>query len=321
MPRRHPRELTTALSERLVEQIATFPAKPILVLTGGDPLKRDDIDLIVHCATDVGLKCALTPSATPLLTRATLKRLAGAGLHAVALSLDGVDALTHDTFRGVDGSFDHTLDMIKVVTDMGLPLQINTTVGAHNLSQLPDMADLISRWPVTTWSVFFIVPVGRAHHVNRLRPDEVEGAFAALYDLQPRHAFRIKTTEAPHYRRYATLRARATPGTPTPPVVPTNDGRGVMFVSHTGDVYPSGFMPVKCGRFPDDNVVDVYQNSPVFQALRDPTRLSGKCGQCEFKAVCGGSRARAFAVSHDYLAEEPDCLYIPVSMREYAPFV
>jgi radical SAM protein len=325
---RDPMELTTSQARRLVAELTVFPRPPLLVFTGGDPLKREDVfDLVTHAA-EAGLKTAMTPSATPLVTAEALARLRFAGLHRLAVSLDGASARTHDGFRRVRGSFVRTLEVIRDAGRCGLPVQVNTTLASHNLGELDAMAQLL--WGlggVELWSVFFLVPTGRAadpKSPRRLTADECEAAFATLWHLAQRQHFPIKTTEAPHYRRYAAQRAAAlrrafptdaAPGLPAAPhFVGTNDGKGVMFVSHTGEIFPSGFLPIPCGRFPFDSLVHVYQKSALFRALRDPDRLGGKCGACEFRKICGGSRARAFAVTGDPLAEEPDCAYVPAGL-------
>ncbi len=317
-PKRHPNELDTAQSLRLIDSLCDFDKPPMLVLTGGDPLKREDLPQLVRHAVGRRLRVALTPSATPLLTRDALAKLCNAGLSALALSLDGATAGTHDRFRGVPGSFDRTFDALEIALRLGLHVQVNTTVSRDNLSELDAIAMGLSSFGIATWSVFFLVPVGRGLMEKRLHAVQYESVFARLWHHSSRMPYRIKTTEAPHYRRYVMQNA---PESAARAVLtaPTNDGRGVMFVSHTGDVFPSGFLPKRCGRFPDDSPVDVYRNSPVFRDLRDPAKLKGKCGQCPFNTVCGGSRARAYAVYRDLLAPEPDCAYYPPAVEADQP--
>ena len=314
-----------AQRDRDPAELTVFPRPPLLVFTGGDPLKREDVfDLVTH-AVELGLTTAMTPSATPLVTAEAVARLKFAGLHRLAVSLDGATARTHDRFRRVPGSFVRTLGIMRDAHRCGLPVQVNTTLASHNLGELDVMAQLLSGLGgVVMWSVFFLVPTGRAadrQAPRRLTAGEVEAAFATLWHHSRRQPYAIKTTEAPHYRRYAALRSasvrsafpddRARGPAAAPRFVGTNDGKGVVFVSHTGEIFPSGFLPIHCGRFPFDSVVHVYQKAALFEALRDPDRLKGKCGACEFRGICGGSRARAFAVSGDPLAEEPDCAYVP----------
>ena len=299
----------------MIAQLTRFPKPPLLVLTGGDPIKRRDVFELIAFAREQNLEVAMTPSATPLVTTSVIRRLKEAGLHRLAVSLDGADASTHDEFRQVAGSFDRTLRIIANSRRLGVPVQINTTVGRHNVHQLHQISGLLSRRGIVLWSVFFIVPTGRATAEHRLSAAEVERAFAELYRLAKLQPFPIKTTEAPHYRRFVLQQVKGTDAvratTSAPGMGGTNDGKGILFVSHTGEIYPSGFLPIACGRVQLDSMVRVYQEAAPFRALRDTARLGGKCGVCEFKNLCGGSRARAYAVSGDPLAEEPDCAYVP----------
>jgi AdoMet-dependent heme synthase len=318
-PLRHPDELTTAQATRLIRELAQFPTPPLVVLTGGDPLKRADVFDLIAEAGECGLSVAMTPSATPLVTPAVIARLAKAGLHRLAVSLDGADAPVHDGFRRVPGSYQRTLQIIADARRAGLRLQINTTVTRQNVHQLDAIAELLDDMDIVLWSVFFLVPTGRAQLDQRLGRDECEAVFARLWHQSKIRRYKIKTTEAPHYRRYVLQQAKANgyitaPGTAPircPRPAGTNDGNGVMFVSHVGEIFPSGFLPVTCGRFPLDSPVSVYQRAALFQALRNPDGFGGKCGVCEYRNVCGGSRARAFGVTGDPLAEEPDCAYVP----------
>ena len=310
-----PNELSTAAAKKMIADLAKFPKPPLLVLTGGDPIKRRDVFELIAFAREQKLDVAMTPSATPLVTTSVVRRLKEAGLHRLAVSLDGADAPTHDDFRRVVGSFDRTLKIIADARRIGLPVQVNTTVGLHNVGQLARTAALLARRGIVLWSVFFIVPTGRATADQRLCADEVERAFGELHRLSKLHPFPIKTTEAPHYRRFVLQQVRGTAAARAVPAAPgmggTNDGKGICFISHTGEIFPSGFLPIPCGQVPLDSVVRVYQEAAPFRALRDADRLRGKCGACEFKNLCGGSRARAYAVCGDPLAEEPDCAYIP----------
>jgi MoaA/NifB/PqqE/SkfB family radical SAM enzyme len=311
----HPDELSTAAALRVLRDVASFPTPPLLVLTGGDPLKRRDVFELIRFARDSGLRVAMTPSATPLVTRDVILQLEEAGLHRLAISLDGADAATHDAFRQVRGSFARTLQIAHDAINAGLPVQINTTVGRHNVHQLRSIGDLLGSMRIALWSVFFIVPTGRATARQRLNAEQIEAVFAELHAQSAFRPFPIKTTEAPHYRRFAIQRAKSDgarmPDPSAPGMSGTNDGNGIVFISHTGEIYPSGFLPICCGQAPIDSVVRVYQDAALFRALRDPTRLGGKCGECEFRNICGGSRARAFALAGDPLAEEPDCAYLP----------
>lgn len=322
-PLPHPHELTTGQSKALLEQFASFEKKPVVVLTGGDPMKRADIYEIVEHGVKLGLSMAMTPSATPLMTREAVEKLQAAGLSRLALSLDAADAETHDEFRGVPGSFDRTLALLQDARAIGLPCQINTTITSGNVDQVDTIAELLSTFDIVLWSVFFLIPVGRGLARQRIVPERYEWVFERLYEQSKIRKYAIKTTEAHHYRRFVLERngnPLRQPGGPLPGRIQraplgVNDGKGVMFVSHTGTVYPSGFMPIGCGKFPERSVVDIYQNSPLLQSLRDGDLLKGKCGQCEYRQICGGSRARAYALTRDPLAAEPDCVYIPKAMR------
>jgi radical SAM protein with 4Fe4S-binding SPASM domain len=289
----------------------------VVVFTGGDPLKRADLlDLIRH-ARDAGLQTALTPSATPLATRQALQQARDAGVSCLGISLDGSDAATHDSFRGWQGSFERTLQMLAYARDLELPVQVNTTITRRNVHQVDAMAELFADQQIMMWSVFFLVPVGRGELEERIAPEEYEDVFQKLWAQSQRQPYGIKTTEAPHYRRFVLQRggdplASSQQSRPRRAPLGVGDGKGVMFVSHVGEIYPAGFLPLKCGRFPDDSVVDTYQNHPTFLSLRDPEQLTGKCGVCEYRDVCGGSRSRAYAVFDDPLASEPDCVYSPV---------
>lgn len=318
-PQRDPEELDFDAANRLLDQLAQFPKRPLTVLTGGDPLKRSDVFGLVRNGADLGLEMAMTPSATPLVTRSALRRLREAGLSRFALSLDGVDAATHDSFRGVAGSFDRTFQILAEARDEGLSLQINTTVTASNFGQIDAMAERLASCGIVLWSVFFLVPVGRGEQLSRIWPEQYELAFERLWHHAQVQPYAVKTTEAPHYRRFV-LQRRGSPqmgpdatGTDQRQRAPLgiNDGKGVMFIDHTGRIFPSGFLPIQCGRFPADSVIDAYRESALFQSLRDANRLEGKCGQCEFRQVCGGSRARSYALTGNPLAAEPDCLYQP----------
>jgi radical SAM protein with 4Fe4S-binding SPASM domain len=308
-----PNELSTAQARKLVAQLATFPTPPLLVLTGGDPLKRADVFEIIAAARQAGLQVAMTPSATPLVTPDRIRRLRDAGLHRLAVSLDGADGATHDGFRRVAGSFERTLEIIRDARACGLPVQVNTTIARHNLQQVDAIADLLGPMDIVLWSVFFLVPTGRAVADLRITPEHYEEIFAKLLTHVGRHPFAVKTTEAPHFRRFVLQQAKAARTRPPAniPMAGTNDGRGVMFISHTGELCPSGFLPIVCGQFPLDSVVRTYQQATLFTALRDTTKLSGKCGRCEFREICGGSRARAYALTGDPLASDPDCAYQP----------
>ncbi|MFV2065449.1 MAG: TIGR04053 family radical SAM/SPASM domain-containing protein [Pirellulales bacterium] len=321
-PDADPGQLATEQAKGLLDQIATFPRPPIAVMTGGDPLKRPDLfDLIRH-ATALGLQVALTPSATPLATLDAFEEAKRAGIRRLGISLDGADAQTHDSFRGWEGSFDRTLEMLANARQLELPVQINTTITRRNVDQIDAMAELLATQGIVMWAAFLLVPVGRGVDGERISPEEYEQVFERLWHHTRTQSYSVKTTEAPHFRRYVLQHGgnpQAGPGESGRPggksaeraPLGVADGKGIMFVSHTGEIFPSGFMPLECGRFPHDSVVETYQRHPTFLALRDPDQFKGDCGVCEYRYGCGGSRARAYAVTGDPLAAEPDCVYEP----------
>jgi radical SAM protein len=325
----NPFELSPQKSRQLIHQLTEFPQPPALVLTGGDPLKRADIYDLVSYAVKRHLEVAITPSATPLVTRHALARLRDAGIARMAISLDGADAQTHDAIRGVAGSHERTWQIMRDARSLAIPLQVNTVLTPDNVDQIEKIAEQVEQQGIVLWSIFFLVPVGRALHSRRLSGEECEAVFARLWQESQRRPYRIKTTEAPHYRRYVLQRLREphyrvadrlmTRQFARFSALGVNDGKGIIFVSHLGLVYPSGFMPVCCGVFPRDHVVSVYQESPLFRALRSADELEGKCRLCEYRHVCGGSRARSFAVTGNPHAQEPDCAYIPAASERAQP--
>jgi radical SAM protein len=314
-PQRNPLELSTVEGKKLLDDIAQLNP-PIFIFTGGDPLKRADIYELVEYAAIKHLRPAMTPSATPLLNQDSLMHLKRAGLRRLALSLDGPTPEVHDSFRGVPGSFARTLDAMYWANTIGLPVQINTTVSRRNINQLENILSVVRNFRIVMWSLFFMVPTGRAEATDLPLAEEFESAFAKIYSLAQEVPFKVKTTEAQHYRRYL-LRQRKiekegdTFANGVPGILPINDGKGFMFISHTGEVQPSGFLPLSAGNVRRASVRDIYRESELFRNLRNTDNLRGKCGDCEFREICGGSRARAYALSGNAFAEDPSCVYIP----------
>jgi radical SAM protein len=317
-PNRNPGELTTEQGYRLLEEIRSF-GNPLMVFTGGDPLKRPDLyDLIRH-SVKVGLRTNVTPSATPLLTAEAIERFQRYGVSRMAISLDGPDAETHDDFRGIPGTFDRAMFALGHAQKIGLDTQLQTTVTRRNMAKLPRIAEIAREVGTKTWSLFFLITMGRADSGDDLQAAEYEEVFDFMYDLSKTAPFGIKTTEAMHYRRYVAQRTKAehhnAPAGSGNPVVwrtaGVSDGKGFVFVSHTGEIFPSGFLPVSGGNVLDNSLTYIYRNSPLFQALRDTTLREGKCGICEYQKICGGSRARAHAITGNFLAEDPRCVYQP----------
>ncbi|MFB6132385.1 MAG: TIGR04053 family radical SAM/SPASM domain-containing protein [Halanaeroarchaeum sp.] len=315
-PDRHPGELSTVEGKSLLEDASEFGEGQLVVLSGGDPLKRDDVFELIEYGVDQGLTMTMTPSGTASLDPATVDRLSRAGLRRLAVSVDGPDPDSHDAFRGETGSFEQTIRAARAAREAGLPLQINTTVSRETVRHLPEIADLVDDLGAVLWSVFFLVPVGRGRILTPISPAKAERVMEWLADLGQDASFGIKTTEAPHYRRVLMQRRAASVQTG-----PDDDGiqrrmgitagNGFAFVSHVGLVYPSGFLPRSAGSVRDASVVDIYRNSDLFTSLRDPDALRGKCGACQFKRVCGGSRSRACAYTGDPLESDPLCSYVP----------
>lgn len=352
--RADPNQLSHEEGLALIDRIALMN-HPLLVFTGGDPLMRPDLfELARYAIEEKGLSVSMTPSATPRVTRSAVEKAKEVGLSRWAFSLDGSCAEIHDHFRGTVGSFDTTMRGIGYLQELGIPIQVNTTVSRYNLHDLEAISEKVKETGVVLWSLFFLIPTGRAAQKDMISAEEHEEVMEWLYEVGQRMPYGVKATEAPHYRRVAVqLSAKRTKAGSTTDTsigamdsssgnpfsmraanaVPAskggfkradvlgrapkgvNDGDGFLFISHIGDVYPSGFLPVKCGNVREERLEDIYRNSPVMRSLRDKNRLKGKCGACEFKQLCGGSRARAFAVTGDFLESDPSCTYIPAALR------
>ena len=317
-PLRHSQELSTEQGFRLLDQIRSF-GEPLMVFTGGDPLKRPDLYDLLRYSVSIGLRTNVTPSATPLLTAEAIENFKKAGVARLAISLDGPDAATHDDFRGIPGTFERALFALRHARDIGLDTQLQTTVTRRNMARLPEVAEIAKEVRTRMWSLFFLIVTGRALAGDDLDAAEYEQVFAFMYELSKTAPFGIKTTEAMHYRRYVAQRIKAEHGITENEnargvawrTAGVSDGKGFVFVSHTGEIFPSGFLPISGGNVSHDSLVDVYRESPLFRTLRDTTQRGGKCGLCEYQKVCGGSRSRAYALTGDYLAEDPRCVYRP----------
>lgn len=330
-----PGELSHGEGLSLIDEVAGM-GTPILILSGGDPLKRRDLLELIRYGKSRGLRVATIPAATPLLTKEIVRQLKEAGLDQMALSLDASTEEAHDAFRGVPGAFRKTMEAAQWAHEADLPLQINSVMTRHNFEDLEELIDLVKRLDVVFWEVFFLVPTGRGAEIEGLTAQEVEEVFVKLYRMSQEVSFLLKVTEAPHYRRYfiecrieeegidpqkvrwkgaelpqefrRVLGPRGTIGHAPHGV---NAGKGFVFISSTGEVFPSGFLPLSAGNLRNVALKRVYQDSPLFRALRDPNLLKGRCGKCEYRHVCGGSRSRAYAVTGDCLAEDPSCGYQP----------
>lgn len=320
-PGRNPLELTTVEGKKLIDDIAQLNP-PAFIFTGGDPLKRSDFYELVEYAASKYLQPAMALSGTPLLNGESLMHLKRAGLKRLALSLDGPTPELHDSFRGVPGSFNRTLDAMHCANAIGLPVQINTTVSRRNINELETILSVFRNFRIVMWNLFFMVPTGPAEAADLPSPAEFESAFARIYELAQAVPFKIKTSEAPHYRRYLLqhqLQSEPEETIANAGILPTNEGKGFAFISHTGQVQPGGFLPVSAGNVREDSLGDIYRNSELFLQLRDSRNLHGKCGDCEFREICGGSRARAYALSGDIFAEDPSCAYIPRAKAKEKP--
>jgi AdoMet-dependent heme synthase len=327
---RHGGELTTADAMRMMDTVRRF-GRPLFILTGGDPLKRPDTVELVRYGASIGLRMAMTPSGTPLMTPEILRELRDAGLSRLAVSLDGSCAAIHDAFRGVPGSFDWSIRMLRVARELGLTTQVNTTVSRANLEDFDALCHVMEQLDIALWSVFFLVPTGRAKPEDVAGADAFETVFHRMYDLSKTAPFDIKSTAGPQYRRVvlqrqvAERRAGTRAARPEPLTAGVgfsladgvgrakgvNDGDGLVFINHLGEIFPSGFLPLRAGNVRTHDLVDVYRESPLFRSLRDRDALKGKCGVCDFRDVCGGSRARAYAMTGDPLEAEPFCAHLP----------
>jgi radical SAM protein len=311
-------ELSTEQGYRLLDEIRSF-GEPLMVFTGGDPLKRPDLYELIRYSVKIGLRTNVTPSATPLLTAEAIERFQAAGIARMAISLDGPDAATHDEFRGIPGTFDRAMFALRHARDIGLDTQLQTTVTRRNMARLAEVAEIAKEVRTRMWSLFFLIVTGRAEEGDDLLAPEYEQVFEFMYELSKSAPFGVKTTEAMHYRRYVAQRIKAEHGVTENQnakgvawrTAGVSDGKGFVFVSHTGEIFPSGFFPVSGGNVLHDSLTDVYRNSDLFQTLRDTSQRRGKCGICEYRNICGGSRSRAYALSGDFLAEDPRCIYQP----------
>ena len=341
-PARDPRELDTDEATELMRQVASFgKPSPIFIITGGDCFERPDLMELVRRGRELGLSMAVSPSGTAKLDRAALVGLQEAGVTAMSLSLDGATAAVHDGFRRVPGTFDRTVAAWETARELGMKVQVNSTMSSRTVHELPELAALVREHGAMTWSAFMLVPMGRGVDLGVLSPQQAEDVMNYLYDLGP--YVPVKTTEGHHFRRvnlqrhvleqrgvdhvsalglgdlYRELTERTAAfgwgdgDRNRRPPVNVNAGYGFVFVSHTGTVHPSGFLPVSAGDVREQPLPEIYRTSPLFTGLRDEHRLTGRCGECEFGRVCGGSRSRAYATSGDPYAEDPLCGYRPGS--------
>jgi AdoMet-dependent heme synthase len=336
-----PGQLSTEQGLRLIEDLRAFtPRLPVVIFTGGDPFMRSDLFEIAERARSFGMPIGFAPSVTPLLTPDAARRMREVDAKTVSISLDGANAATHEGVRGVEDHFRLTEEAIRMLVREGHMVQINTTVMRSNVEQLADVAALLTDWGAHIWEIFFLIRVGRGSELEELTPQENEDVVHFLFDAS-RYGFIVRTVEAPFFRRvvaarrdlaedadpaeifglgplYRRLVARlrdrlGEPGKTRAQSVGTRDGKGILFVSHNGDIFPSGFLPLRLGNVREQDIVELYRTDPLLRSIRR-AEFSGRCGVCEFADACGGSRARAFATFGDPLAEDPACAYHPIGL-------
>ena len=384
-PERDPLELSTAEGRALFERLAAFGSPlPHVVLTGGDPLKRDDLFELIAIARGLGFGVSVAPSATPLLTTDAVRKLKEAGVDAISLSLDGANAEHHDAIRGIPGTYERTLAAGAAAREAGLPFQVNTLVCEETLADLPAIYDRVLAMGAARWSLFFLVTVGRGSVLQPVSQEKAEELLQWVAGLTAqrkpgRGGLVITTTEAPQLRRVVAEQKKAAahamgdvqsaarpmgdsmsarpanaamgdvqsgsrPGADATAARPTNapmggpggapnghgsahhgagirDGNGILFISNVGDICPSGFLEMPVGNVRKDDIVAVYREAPLFRELREPDHFGGRCGHCEYRFSCGGSRARAFSASGDPMAEDPLCPHVPEPHAHSLPMI
>lgn len=333
-------ELSTEEGFRLIEQLVTFGQPyPALLLTGGDPLMRTDFFDLVKYAKDRGIYVAVAASVTSKLNEGALSLMRDLGVDILSVSLDGAIAETHDRLRGIAGTWQATVDILKMANQLGLKAQANTTVMRSNMDELPEIFHIVRESRAVAWEVFFLIRTGRGAALEALQPLECEEVMNFLYDAAS-YSVPVRTAEGPSFRRIRlqrqqglkpagafymrlTSNLRALEGEvnnqATFKLTQTGDGKGIMFVAHNGEVYPSGFLPMLTGKVPEESLTSIYKSNPLFVALRDPSRLKGRCGRCEYRTICGGSRSRAFAELGDPFQEDPACPFLITNAEPILP--
>ena len=315
----HPLELNFEESLAFLQQIPDFGAPlPQLILTGGDPLARADLFELIDEARKLDIPVSITPAATLALTREKLTRLKEHGVGGLGLSLDGSTADRHDSIRGVAGTFERTMQAIRWAQKLEMPVQINTLAAAETADDLPAIYELLKPFGIARWSLFFLISVGRGKVLQPLSPEDGEALMNWIHDSSRDAPFIVATTEAPSFRRVALQRMREA-GMTGEQIRKSGatrshgirDGHGIMFVSNTGEICPAGFLPLRAGNVRKDHIVDIYRNSTLFRQLHDPSRFEDRCGVCDYRTLCGGSRARAFAATGNPLASDPICTFDP----------
>jgi len=328
-----PGELDHQQGLELIDQLLEFGEPyPALLLTGGDPLMRDDIFDLIEYAKNKSIYVAVAASVTPKLNESSISRMKEMGVDIMSVSLDGASPETHDKLRGVRGTWQETIHAMQSAKNAGLRAQINTTVMRSNINELAEIFHIVRQNGAVAWEVFFLIRTGRGAALETLEAKECEEVMHFLFDAS-HYNVPVRTAEGPHFRRVRAerrnghtpptgelyerleVKLRTLEGEPTssPSLksTPTRDGRGILFVTYDGEVYPSGFLPLKTGRVPSESLRSIYRSNAMFMGLRDSSKLKGRCGVCHYRDICGGSRSRAFAEFGDPFAEDPACVYIP----------
>ncbi|MCI0184498.1 TIGR04053 family radical SAM/SPASM domain-containing protein [Sulfoacidibacillus ferrooxidans] len=344
-----PGELSTEEGYRFIESLTSFGKPyPVLIVTGGDALMREDVFALIAKARSLDIPVGVAPSVTPRLTDEAIVQMKNLGVKVISLSLDGATAQTHEGVRGIEGHFSDTIDAMQRLVDAGFEVQINTAVMRDNVHELPRIAHLLKTNGVHIWEVFFLIHVGRGIDSQEISPIECEDVSHFLFDVST-YGMTVRTVEAPFFRRVVAERKLHDPQrTMTLPeqiaeifhlsplyqklsneltmllgasttaskaqTSGTRDGKGIIFVSYDGTVYPAGFLPLPLGNIREESLSTIYRNHPTLQAIRSGT-FSGKCGVCDYVDACGGSRSRAFSDSGDPLAEDPACSYVPTQLH------
>ena len=315
----HPEELSFEEGVAFLHQIRDFGEPlPQLILTGGDPLARADLYELIDEARALGVGVSITPAATPALTREVMLRLKQHGVEGLGLSLDGSNAARHDSIRGVPGTYDRTMQALRWAQELELPVQVNTLAASETAGDMPAIYEVLKPFGIARWSLFFLIAVGRGKVLQSLSPQDAEALMRWVHAISADASFIVATTEAPSFRRVALeqMRADGMTGEQIRQSGATRsygirDGHGIMFVSNTGDICPAGFLPLAAGNVRKDRIANIYRDSPLFRQLHDPSQFEDRCGVCDYRTLCGGSRARAFAATGNPLASDPLCQYQP----------
>lgn len=317
MPDADPDELSTDEAKKLLREVKELGSH--LIISGGDPLKRHDLFELLAYAQEINLTVGVTPTTSPLATFESIKKMKELGIFFLGISLDGATPKSQDSFRGVEGTFNNSMNVLQYAKELEIPVQINTTCTGETVEEIENVYYLIKDKfapPVKRWSVFFLVPVGRGKDLEMPSEHQVNKIFDFLYNKSKESPFHITTTEAPFYKAYFIMKELEN-GRIIQDAISANmklafgvrDGNGIIFVSNNGTIYPSGFLELPLGNIKEDNLGNIYRNNKALQLLRDPDTYTGKCGSCSYKYLCGGSRARAFATEGSYLAEDKLCYF------------